>query len=511
MKRNLDRRQFLKSSLSAAGAFFVASTPLKVFANEAPNTLSETPIDAKLLYTQAKDFFYKKQYTQASQLYRELIRCFPDQYVYYDGYARVLGAEQKLLETAELYREGWLQNGENPYFMQRLALRMYDICMGNRKAEREFCQKYGETVLFETAAELLLQAKKIKPKNEEFSLNLLDILKAVDTKNELLEKERNEQIDFSTELRNEMKTKTLSHESKWASNRASRKPQAAENVDRQIEKIGKQNRRNFHYQKERDSFDKSIGKARKNYRKQAFETGLRQDNANRVERYVMAILEEDRRDTDTIGKARKYYRKTGRYDKIITLNRYLYLKENSPANTLALASSLVRYGKIQREYNEAKELLSELSFYIGHANSIYAASYYISSAQACAKTNEPEAAKNHLLKGLERFENTHTGISYTLLEQYANIVHAGNKKSEGKDLLKTLSKKPSLAVDSKKRTNAKNEIWKYADNYVAKTSGMEQNPAEELKPLKALLKMHNEKSKDYKQIVTEINLLKIES
>ena len=509
MTKNFDRRRFLKSSLTAMGTFFVAVSPLKSFAaNNNQDNQHTALFDADLLYAQAKDFFYRKKYEQATALYQQLIQYYPARYLYYDGYARVLGAEQKTLEAAELYREGWLKYPENPYFNQRLALRLYDLCMGNRKSELEFCRKYGEGLLFEATAQLLLEANKIKPSEKGFYLSLLDVLQGVDTKNRLLERRGIAPIVFSEDLQQEINTLTLQRKALWEATRVSRKPEPVENVDEQVAKLTNRPRRNFHDIKEKKAFEDSMQKVKKGYKKQGMTDGVKLNNANHVERYTLAVLEEDPHDTDTIGKARWYYKKHKAYNRIITLNRFLYMKEDSPTNTLSLASSLAQYSKSTPDMNEVKQLLLPLANSIPYASPVYLASYCISNAQAHAKTKQLATAKEFLLQGLEQLGEFNVGTSYVLLEQYAAIIHENDKKSAGADILKTLSRKESLSVEKNKRTTANDPIWKYVDNYLQLVENRELNLSEQLKPLHALLKMQNGKSGDYNQIMAEINKIK---
>ncbi len=508
MKKNPNRRQFLKSSFTAVGAFFISNSPLKSFANSKPAEAPDPLPDARLLYTQAKDLFYRKEYAQSSEIYQQLIQSYPDRYIYYDGYGKVLGAQQQLLQRAELYREGWLKNPDHPYFAQRLALSIYDVCMGHRKAEIDFCRIYGEELLFETSARLMMQAIRLKADNKGFYFSLLDIVQGLDKKNLMLERRDMAEVTFSEDLRLEIKTLTADYKSKWEEERASRKAGAVEDVDSRIIQINSRSRRNFYIRKEKTECDKAIRKSTIAYRRQAMLTAIERDLPARVERYSLAILEENPRDTDTIGKARKYYRKKGHYDKIITLNRYLCFKNDSTVNKLALAGSLSRYGNTSTEWNEAKQLLNTLADDIDSTQPVYLAGYCIASARAYAKTKDSRTAVSFLLQGLEEMHEYNAGTCYVLMEQYARIVYEDSKKSAGKDVLKTLSRNDALAVDIKKRTAREDPVWKYVDSYLSKVQKKEQNTSEQLKPLYALKSMLKAGSKDYNTVVGEIEASK---
>jgi hypothetical protein len=380
--------------------------------------------------------------------------------------------------------------------------------MGNRKAELEFCRKYGEDLLFETSAQFLLDANKIKPDEEGFYLSLLDVLRGVEKKNQWLERREIAPIVFSEDLQQEIIALTVRYKDKWEETRASRKPEPVENVDEQVAKINNRPRRNFHDKKEKQSFEDSMRKVKKGFKKQGMTAGVKLNNANHVERYTLAVLEEDLHDTDTIGMARWYYRKHKAYNRIITLNRFLYMKDDSPVNTLALASSLARYSNSTPDMNEAIRLLATVADSIQYASTIYAVSYYISNAQAHAKIRQIETAKNFLLQGLEQIGEFNVGTNYVLIEQYASIIHEHDKKSAGADILKTLSRKETLSVEKNKRTTANDPIWNYADNYLKLIENRELNLSEQLKPLHALLKMQDGRSGDYNRIMTEINRIK---
>ncbi len=481
MAKNYDRREFLRYSLFGIGSFFIASSPLKIFAaSPTPNGKKGlTTFEAKQLSVQAKEFFYKKLYPEATAIYQQLIAYNPKFIAYYDGYAKVLSAQQKTMEVAELYRQGLQKNAKSSLFMHRLSLRITDIALGNQKAEKVFRAKYGETPLVEAAATLMLQAINSNKKNKGLYLNLRDNLNAVDKHNKQLEKKGKAQIAFSESLRTDIMTTTAVHEQRWTESRKSRKPYISENVDTDVEKIKNKHRRDKHSDKEKKQSDESIKKVKKIHLKHGLNLNLATKNLNKIEKYGMLILEESINDTDTIGKLRKHYRKNDASERLIELDRYLYLKNDSLANALALASTLCKHSNSRSAISETKELLTKISPLILNQPAVCIGTYYFTLAAVNMSEKEPTLARATLLEGIDKFDGR-GGISYSLMERYAITF-------TGKDT--TISIQILQALSGKKVNPTENPIWKYIQNYRQTLTEKEPSINEQLKPLLALAKI----------------------
>ena len=514
MDRKYDRRKFLKASLFGLGVMFVhIPSPLAASSSVSSPTMPDISLDGDLVYLQARDLFYRKKYSQAATLYRQLIAAFPNKYVYYDGYARLLGAQQKSLEVAELYREGLSRNPDHPYFMQRLALRLYDIGMGNRKAEREFCRQHGETVLFESAVVLLLQAIRAGSGNDGFYQNLQDVLNGLDKRNEQLQAVGTEAIALSDEVRADALSVLAEHYASQALRPAllSVTPAALqeESVEARLQRIDSRKRRMLYDEKEKEVFAENMQNARKHCLQEGVDQAIAQKDSIRAERYGTQLLEVDVHDTNSIGLLRRYYRKEKAYNRIVTLNRFLYLKNAVPTNALSLAHSLVRYGTTESDYAEAVELVRPLGDYSAAMNAVHAGCYFWTLAEGCARTGKLDEAEAALLQGLKHFSGR-PARTYALLEHYALIQSSyGGSAALAGDLLKTVALNEALSVRPSKRTAPDNPVWGYADAYVEMARTEPPCMDECLKPLYALRKLLREGSDDYQTVQMVIDKLRM--
>ena len=480
MAKNYSRRDFIKSTLLSSGALFVAISPLKMFA-QSQQKANAKGIDAAGLNKQAKLLFFQKKYAESTAIYKQIIAAYPDRISYYDGYARVLGAQQKSLAVAELYKEGLKNNPRKAVFMHRLSSRIQNLCSGNRKAELAFISKYGEALLFESAAQLMLDAIKLHKKNRGLYLNLLDILKAVEKKNNWLADRHLPAISFSETLQTEIKSVSAAFEQQWATSRGKHKPVIGSDVDANVTKIKNKNRRELYTLKEKNLREKSLCKARKEHLKDALEKHLTAKNTNKAEKYGMLVLAEQIDDTDTIGKLRKFYKNQKATDRLLSLNRHLYLNKETIPNTLALANSLVYHGSSASTSNEATTLLDKVKDYVDTLHPTAIANYYILRATILINSGNRADARSYLLEGIKKF-NGRGGAAYAMMETYA-LSFAGDNLSKGEAILKTLCGQTVTDIDD--------DVWKYVKSHIdtKKLRGTVSSDMEQIKQYTALAKI----------------------
>ncbi|MDO9155175.1 MAG: hypothetical protein Q7U47_15950 [Paludibacter sp.] len=501
MGKNFNRREFLRSSFLGFGTLFVISSPLKLFAAKNPATNDDLTIDAVLLNKQAKEFFYKKQYSEATQIYQQLITLFPDHISYYDGYAKVLGAQQKTLEVAELYRQGLMANSQAPLFMHRLSLRMVDLCTGNKKAELAFVNKYGENNIMEASALLLLQAiTLLKKSNKGLYFNLRDIINIIDRRNKVLSDNGELPLKFPDNIKNQVLSATSLYENMWTVSRQSKKPLLTENgIEAEINNITNKQRRVLSFDAENKEREKTIKKEKKERWKLGLERNITNSKPSEVEKYATFILEENITDTDTIGKLRSYYKKNKHHNRLLSLNRYLYIKNSSLANSLALATSLSNYGNNASDLAEAGQLLSTIAPYVNTLTPVSIGAYYQTRAQLLNQINQSANARIILLEGIGKFEGK-GGVSYSFFENYAQTFNKKNLNT-GLDLMKALCGKEVKPIDD--------PVWKYVTAYLKDQKGKTISVAEQLKPLYTLAKLQKKAgSSEYSTTKSEIETLR---
>ena len=497
MSTSFNRRKFLKTSLYSLGSITLLSFPAKIFADTSPQISSSTSrVDPKLLYKQAKDFFHKKEYAVATQLYQQLLTAYPNTLVYYDGYAKVLGAQQKTLAVAELYRQGMLSNASSPHFKHRFALSLRNLCIGNHKAELEFTTKYGQNNLMNLSAALMLEAVAIKP-IRGYLMDMRDYPVIVTRINENPTRKPKTVLKIEESILAQITNLSTAVEPKWTETRTSRKP-LIKNVDDEVEAINGKGRRNLYFEKEKQSRGKGVKKAKKERWRKAMLDNMQANNMSQAEKYATYILTDNINDTDTIGKMRKFFRKNKNFDRLITLNRNLYAADSSYINALTLASTLVKYGNAGSDLAEIKTLLTIVKPYITTLPTVNTTSYYLTLAQVNLRENLPEQARSILLEGIGLYDGR-GGLSYSMIELYA-LSFLSTEPQKGIAVLKTLL--------GKKQDNIDPLIKNYVLNQLNLTE-KERSTQEKIKVLIALSKLQKKSGdSEYNQTINELNALK---
>ncbi|MFV0391259.1 MAG: tetratricopeptide repeat protein [Paludibacteraceae bacterium] len=481
MKKNFSRRDFLKSSFQGLGTLTLLASPLNLFASKIPSQASDTSAsNTDLLYKQAKVYFYKKEYASAADIYKQLISNFPGRIIYYDGYAKVLGAQQNLPGIAELYRSGLEKKPNNPHFKHRLSLSLRNLCTGNHKAELVFISKYGQDNLMALSATLLMEAVAKKP-IKGYMMDLRDFPVILEKTNKRLSSYEKPIIVVDNSLIETINRVTSSIDIDWATTRKSRHPLFIDE-DEEVDKITKKVRRNLYTEDEKKSRKEEIQKAKKARWKSKLIKSIDLNKINQIDKYGMLILAEDVSDRDTIGRLRKYYRKQNAYDRIISLNRTLYTHDKSNINTLALAFSLVKYSESFSVLDEAKQLLNRVTPYAHTLPTANTATYYITLSNYFLKISKPVEARNTLLDGLRLFDGR-GGLSYAMMEKYA-MSYLDNAPRKGIAVMKALCDKNHKELDE--------HITPFVANYLNSILEKPLSVPEQLKSLTALAKLQKQ-------------------
>ncbi|MFV0471970.1 MAG: tetratricopeptide repeat protein [Paludibacteraceae bacterium] len=481
MKKSFNRRDFLKSSLQGLGTLTLLTSPLSIFASKTlPQTSNSFTGDPNLLYKQAKEYFYKKEYSSAIDIYHQLITYFPGKIQYYDGYAKVLGARQNSLEVTELYRSGLQKKPNNPHFKHRLSLSLRNLCTGNHKAELDFVSKYGQDNLMALSATLLLEAVATKPV-KGYMMDLRDFPVILETTNKRLFSNDKPVIVVENSLIENINDVTSSININWIAARKSRHPLLV-NEDEEVDKINNKTRRNLYTEEEKKSRKKEIKKAKKERWKSKLTKNIDLNRINLVDKYGLLILTDDIKDLDTIGKLRRYYRKQKSYDRIINLNRNIYTYDDSNINALALAFSLVKYSGSSSSLSEAKQLLDSVSPYAYTLPAPNTTTYYITLSNYFLKSSQPAKARNTLLDGLLLFDGR-GGLSYAMMEKYA-MSYLDNAPRKGIAVMKALCDKNHRELDE--------HIAPFVANYLNSISEKPLSIPEQIKSLTALAKLQKQ-------------------
>lgn len=500
MDRTLNRRSFLRTSFLGVGTFLVTLSPLKILANQQANSNKNklSSIDSDQLYKEAREHFYKKEYGLAESKFLQLIDDLPRNIRYYDGYARVLGAQQRMLETAELYRLALNKHIENPYLMHRLAVSLKKISRANNKAELIYIEKYGVDNLLIYSAELLIAAIAIKPV-KGFMLELRDIPAALIPKNEIRTNKGLAPIELPLHLSEEIEPLTKLVKQRWNETRTSRKPYLFADTEAGIKKIKERKRRELNSAAESKMRENAIKKARKTYLEHALAKGILDNKTAAVDKYGLLILSENITDTETIGRMRRFYRKNKHPERLITLNRFLYSQNDSLLNALSLASCLIKYSKQKNVSVEAKQLLDLVAPFIDTLPPVCFGDYYINLSQIDIVNGKQAEARKKLLTGISKLDGK-GGVAYTLLEKYA-ATYSGANRMVASEIMKALCQKEY------KKTN--DAVWEFVGKHIEYQKEKPLNNQEKLKGLIALSKIQKAiSSPDHNTTLQEIQKLK---
>lgn len=500
MERTLNRRTFLKTSFLGVGTLLVSLSPLRMFANQQANSTenSLTSDDYSLLYREAKSHFQKKEFDLAESKYLQLINDLPSNIIYYDGYAKVLGAQQRMLEIAELYRLGLTKHNNNPFFMHRMAVSLKKISRANNKAEVAFIEKYGVNNLLSFSADLLIAATAIKP-IKGFMLDLRDIPTALITKNEKLYDNGLSLVELKNTTVEEIDSITDIVKQRWDETRMSRKPLLNTDTDADIKKLKNKKRRELHDAKDRAHRNDAMRKTRKVRWEHALAKNILENKPSAVDKFGLMILTENITDTETIGRMRKYYRKNKHPERLISLNRFLYSRNETINNALSLASSLIKHSKQKKFTTEAKQLLDLITPNINTLAPVCIGDYYMSLAQIEIINGKRAEARKILLAGIAMFEGK-TGVAFALINQYAGS-YTGANRIAATEIIKALCQK-----EHKKNNDP---VWKFVGNHIEHLKESPQNNQEKVKYLIALSKLQKAiSSPEYNATLHEIEELR---
>jgi len=228
MTEGINRRKFLKNSALGISALVFASSLQAInvasscLLKKTSGSLTISEKNLMDLYKQAMDYFYKKRYSDAGLLLNQLIIKHPNVLYLYDGLARVYGAQQNLYNVATLYLKGVNSNPQNAFFYHRYGLSLRTLCLGNAVQAQRFANKHNISNLYESAAEQVLTAVSLNPK-ECFKLDLKDFPRLLKRYNE---NPRNLQMQLflSATVISQIEYSTASVSEKWTTSRTSGKP-----------------------------------------------------------------------------------------------------------------------------------------------------------------------------------------------------------------------------------------------------------------------------------------------
>ncbi len=368
--KDYTRREFLKSGLLTSAAFFFSFGPVgKLLASNSKNPPDSgnisTQADIRQLQQKAKDFFYHKNYSQAELYYRQIILLQPSYVAAYDGLAKTLYAQNKSLAAAEAYRQGWLDRQDNHMFCDRLARAMKRLVAGNRKDEKEFCSRIGQTELLAMSAQLYIDAIDQTQSNPKpyLALGLLDVQRTLDKCNKSRKHTGSTALSFSSSLKKQITQYTQTNQDRWQATRKKRKKHEynlileSDAIQRET-KNQKKDRRTLYFDKEAQSRTAELNKGKKNLYYPFFAAAIKNKSTSDAERLQQKILSLDATDKNVNGQLIRHYRKQKNYTKLVQFTKDQYNNQPGFWATVSYAQALRLQAKKESRSNLCNKAIS---------------------------------------------------------------------------------------------------------------------------------------------------------
>lgn len=130
---------------------------------------------AKSLASQAKQKFYLKNYNDAEALYMQAITLAPNYIQFYDGLDNVFGAQNRFLDSVQLFKNALLINPSNVAFYDRAARSLMRLQTGCRSLASEYRTQINSASLLYDAANLYESAIAIDSSKLYLNIGLAKI------------------------------------------------------------------------------------------------------------------------------------------------------------------------------------------------------------------------------------------------------------------------------------------------------------------------------------------------
>lgn len=212
--KNLSRRHFIFRLCLAGGGVLIpdikvkgATLDEKLLSKQRKNKL----FDLQNVYKQAKETFYKKEYTQAEMLFKQLIAEYPERIEFYDWLKKTYLAQQKILDACRLMQMACQSSSKNIMFLERYAKMLMRIAMGNKAAKEEYIAETESPDLFVKAVSVYCEAIRQVPQKEYLRFALLDALSDIEVYNRV----ERMSLSLPDELHREAQSLTGAYYEKW--------------------------------------------------------------------------------------------------------------------------------------------------------------------------------------------------------------------------------------------------------------------------------------------------------
>ncbi len=292
---------------------------------------------------QAKEHFYKKEYTQAESLYLECIELAPADIRFYDNLQNVYGAQGLWLMCVELFKNGLTANPDKISFYDRAARSLLRLELGYPVIAGQYRDQISSNSLLLDAKQLYNQALQINPDAEYLKIGKKKVKRKINTDASNINYKTNEE---EIQARRQRRSNHKKRYKKFTN----------EELLIRIDTINTKKRNILYFPNQIKSRNKHI-----NQEKKAIHTLLarryKKDNLpNSAIEQLETIYGLDNEDTYSIKLLKRLYKKGNHYDELLSFQRTHNDNEQTMYSHLGLMSALLLKFKKQ---DNALEFLEE--------------------------------------------------------------------------------------------------------------------------------------------------------
>lgn len=390
------------------------------------------------LAKEAKVYFYKRQYKQAEEIYKQCITLAPKAIRFYDGLENVFGAQGKFLEPVILYKNGLTINTESVAFYDRLARALMRIETGNRKAAKKYKAEFNSNSMLNDA--LVLYNKAISLDHNKKYLSIAK--KKVENKITLNAAE----IDFrkATAYKKEKKKKA-----KQIKDSSIQLP--IETLITQYNSFDTKKRTELYNRQDQLRRGKDILKAKKKNCAIIFDQYYKIKDYDNAETWAVKMFDLDKGDQQALVRIKRILFKKKKYRELINLRlEYAKKKENAFSYLGVLETIEIAHQKNQTDSSHialAHEIGVDLLKNWGLME-VVAIDVIVKYNKILILDNQFETAFKITESALSKIETSSEERINTILYSYALLFKSRGQYNQAIDILKTALKEEAETSNS---------------------------------------------------------------
>ncbi len=376
---------------------------------------------------QAKEHFYKKEYTQAESLYLECIELAPADIRFYDNLQNVYGAQGLWLMCVELFKNGLIANPNKIAFYDRAARSLMRLELGYPVIAGQYKNQINSNSLLQDAKQLYNQALQINPEAEYLKIGKKKVKRKINSD------ALNINYIINQEEKEARKERRKKHKKRY------KQLTNDELIDR-LQSIENKNRNTLYFENENRTRLKNIVKEKKLINTLLAKRFKKDQQYVEAIQYANEVYSLDNKDTRVVNILNQLYIKTNDYSSLLIFQRQHNENEQTVYSNLGLMKALnLKYKKEIQDSNLLNESIS-----IGEdlmQNWSLLDSLQIGVVDKLSDTyllnGSYSEAKNILKDIIESTTTKSEGSINILINCYAKAYFKSNQYNEAKDILLT--------------------------------------------------------------------------